>query len=70
MVVTLERLMDRSYFKDWIRIGLISADYNLAASKGQSYASSMQNEVFRVTTINYRYAVAGTYPALLLVPAK
>ena len=67
---TLERMMERSYYKDWIRQGLISPDYNLAATKGQAYVSSMQNESFRVTTVNYRYALAITYPALLLVPAK
>ncbi len=67
---TLERMMDRSYFKDWIRLGLIPADYNLTTSKGQAYSSTMANEPFRVTTINYRYSVAPTYPALLLVPSR
>ena len=67
---TLERLMERSYYKDWVRLGLISPDYNLAVTKGQAYVSSMQNESFRVTTVNYRYTLANTYPALLLVPAK
>ena len=67
---TLERMMDRSYFKDWIRQGLIAPDYNLALNKGQTYSSSMSSEPFRVTTVNHRYSVANTYPALLLVPAK
>lgn len=67
---TLERMMERSYFKDWVRIGLISPDYNLAVTKGQAYVSSMQNESFRVTTVNHRYNLAPTYPALLLVPSK
>ena len=67
---TLERMMDRSYYKDWIRLGLIPNDYNLAGTKGQTYASAGQNESFRVTTVNYRYSVAPTYPALLLVPAR
>ena len=67
---TLERMMERSYYKDWVRQGLISPEYNLAATKGQAYVSSMQNESFRVTTVNYRYSLALTYPALLLVPAK
>ena len=63
-------MMDRSYYKDWIRLGLIPPDYNLTGTKGQTYASTGQNESFRVTTVNYRYAVAVTYPALLLVPAR
>ena len=67
---TLERMMDRSYFKDWIRQGLIAPDYNLAMNKGQTYSSSMSSEPFRVTTVNHRYSLANTYPALLLVPAK
>ena len=67
---TLERMMDRSYFKDWIRQGLIAPDYNLALNKGQTYSSSMTTEPFRVTTVNHRYNLASTYPALLLVPAK
>ena len=67
---TLERMMDRSYYKDWVRLGLIAPEYNLAITKGQTYASSMQNESFRVTTVNYRYALAINYPSILLVPAK
>ena len=67
---TLERMMERSYYKDWVRLGLISPDYNLAVTKGQAYVSSMQHESFRVTTVNYRYTLANTYPALLLVPSK
>lgn len=67
---TLERMMSRSYYKDWVRLNLISSEYNLAATKGQAYASSMHNESFRVTTVNYRYNLATTYPALILVPAR
>ena len=70
---TLERMMERSYYKDWIRLGLIPPDYNLTdRTKGQTYATSGsgQQDSFRVTTVNHRYAVANTYPALLLVPAR
>ena len=59
--------MERTYYKDWIRLGLIAPDYNVAISKGQTLGS---NESFRVTTVNHRYALAMTYPALLLVPYK
>ena len=64
---SLERLSERSYFKDWIRLGLIGSDYVLSAA-----GSKMQQptESFRVTTVNYRYSVASSYPALLVVPSN
>lgn len=73
---TLERLMERSYYKDWIRLKLISAEHSLMSASGiknQGFASSSSHsdhESFRVSTVNYRYSMAITYPALLLVPAK
>lgn len=63
--VLSSRLSEKSYFKDWIRQGLISPDYNINY-KGQHHS----NESFRVSTVNNRYAVAETYPALLLVPSR
>lgn len=59
--------MERSYFKDWIRLGLISQDYTLTTAKSQQYH---QHESFRVTTVNMRYSVTSSYPALLMVPAR
>jgi hypothetical protein len=49
---SLERLSERSYFKDWVRLKLISADsMSSGTSKGQIQAA----EPCRLTTINDRY---------------
>ena len=69
---TLERVMERSYFRDWLRLKLIPADYTVSPSSsgGKSAAAAMGDATFRVSTINFRYQLAMTYPALLLVPSK
>ena len=65
-VASLERLAERSYYKDWMRLELIPADYTLTyQSKSHNHNAS-----FRVSTSNTRYEVSKTLPALLLVPAR
>ena len=64
---SLERLSERSYFKDWIRLGLIGSDYVLTVAGSKTHQPT---DSFRITTVNYRYNVAPTYPALLVVPAN
>ena len=59
-------MSERSYFKDWIRLGLIGPDYVLSVSGSKTHQPT---DSFRVTTVNYRYSVVSTYPALLIVPA-
>lgn len=63
---SLERLSERSYFKDWIRLNLISPDYIL----GSGSKTHQPTDSFRVTTVNYRYSVTQSYPALLVVPSN
>jgi myotubularin-related protein 5/13 len=65
---TLERVMERSYFRDWIRLNLIPSNYTVSTSSSKSQSTS--GETFRVSTVNFRYQVAMSYPALLLVPSK
>ena len=72
---TLERIMERSYFRDWLRLKLIPAEYTISAtsSGGKSVgggAAAGGEAAFRVSTINFRYQLAMTYPALLLVPSR
>ena len=71
---TLERVMERSYFKDWLRLKLIPADYTVSSTssggKSATAATAMGEATFRVSTLNFRYQLAMTYPALLLVPSK
>ena len=57
---TLERLRERSYVKDWQRLGL----YNPETSPN----SKQVTEQFRVTPVNSAYMVCRSYPALLLMP--
>ncbi|XP_040568639.1 myotubularin-related protein 13 [Lepeophtheirus salmonis] len=79
---TLERLSERSYFKDWVRLGIIPSDYNISMNNKSNHHNSntlngrINNELhydvseFRVSTVNHRYTMCQSYPALLLVPAK
>ncbi|QQP48749.1 Uncharacterized protein FKW44_009166, partial [Caligus rogercresseyi] len=78
---TLERLVERSYFKDWVRQGMIPGNYSIAShNKSSSHSNTLNgrpnNELhpdvteFRVSSVNHRYSLCQTYPALLLVPAK
>ncbi|XP_026287376.1 myotubularin-related protein 13 isoform X1 [Frankliniella occidentalis] len=59
---TLERLTERSYVRDWQRLGLINS-----ASAG-STTNSRQRDTFRLTTVNSAYMMCRSYPALLVVP--
>ncbi|XP_060530285.1 myotubularin-related protein 13 isoform X2 [Cylas formicarius] len=56
---TLERMVERSYVKDWQRLGICSPINNKA---GQ--------DQFRLTSINSIYTVCRSYPALLVVPVS
>ncbi|XP_039295345.1 LOW QUALITY PROTEIN: myotubularin-related protein 13 [Nilaparvata lugens] len=57
---TLERLIERVYVKDWMRLGLG------CSSSGNS---SKNKDPFRITSINSTYSVCQSYPALLVMPA-
>ncbi|XP_025829760.1 myotubularin-related protein 13 isoform X2 [Agrilus planipennis] len=59
---TLERLVERSYVKDWQRLGLCSPT-------GSPNSKQNRTEQFRLTTVNTLYMMCRSYPALLVVPA-
>ncbi|CAG9832784.1 unnamed protein product [Diabrotica balteata] len=58
---TLERLQERSYVRDWQRLGI--------CNNGGSSTNKVA-EQFRITSVNYLYMVCRSYPALLVVPAS
>lgn len=58
---TLERLQERSYVRDWQRLGI----YNNSGSP----TSKASTEQFRLTSVNFMYMMCRSYPALLVVPA-
>ncbi|XP_076069162.1 SET domain binding factor isoform X2 [Oratosquilla oratoria] len=62
---TLEKLTERSYYKDYQRVGLGS----LANASGSSVPSRTKCE-FRVTACNSNYQVCRSYPSLLSVPSS
>ncbi|XP_046393982.1 myotubularin-related protein 13 isoform X2 [Ischnura elegans] len=80
---TLERLSERSYVKDWRRLGLcsstpVSTPTSLPLSSIPTSASNssslgpgcrQRSDPFRITTINSSYIMCRTYPALLVVPS-
>ncbi|KAJ8911049.1 hypothetical protein NQ315_004696 [Exocentrus adspersus] len=59
---TLERLQERSYVRDWQRLGIWG-------SNDRSPTSKPTPDQFRLTTVNSIYMMCRSYPALLLVPA-
>ncbi|XP_069696125.1 myotubularin-related protein 13 isoform X2 [Periplaneta americana] len=59
---TLERLSERSYVRDWYRLGLVSSNASTNSNSRQ------HNEPFRITTVNSTYMMCRTYPALLVMP--
>lgn len=56
---TLEKLSERSYCKDFQRLGL--GALNGSNNKGKS-------EGFRISSVNSNYTICRSYPALLVVP--
>ncbi|KAG5884190.1 hypothetical protein JTB14_020713 [Gonioctena quinquepunctata] len=60
---TLERLQERSYVRDWQRLGLCS-------SSSSPRGKAAHQDQFRLTTVNAIYMMCRSYPALLLVPAS
>ncbi|XP_049836392.1 myotubularin-related protein 13 isoform X2 [Schistocerca gregaria] len=59
---TLERLSERSYVRDWYRLGLCS-------STTANNSSRQSSEPFRISTVNSRYTMCRSYPALLVMPS-
>lgn len=57
---TLERLSERSYVRDWYRLGLYSNGLH----------NNRRNEPFRLTSVNCAYMICRSYPALLIVPSS
>nr|CAD7393185.1 unnamed protein product [Timema cristinae] len=58
---TLERLSERSYVRDWYRLGLVSSTHTTSNNRQHS-------EPFRITTVNSQYMMCKSYPALLVMP--
>lgn len=57
---TLERLSERSYVRDWYRLGLYA----------NGPYSNRRNEPFRLSSVNCAYMICRSYPALLIVPTS
>lgn len=63
---SMERMMERTYYKDWKRIGL---GILLPKSTNSSASSILQKaESFRISFANSLYAMCRSYPALVVVP--
>ncbi|KAJ8983459.1 hypothetical protein NQ317_013334 [Molorchus minor] len=58
---TLERLHERSYVRDWQRLGMCSSN--------TSPTNKPTPDQFRLTAVNSIYMMCRSYPALLVVPA-
>ena len=63
---TLERVVERSYCRDYQRLNLaMPPNATLTPSKGPN-----KGESFRISTVNSNYNLCRTYPALITVPAN
>jgi len=60
----LERLSERRYYKDWVRLGLGNLD--LVSVK----TTAQPTEATRITVVNHRFGVARSLPSLLVVPGR
>jgi len=60
----LERLSERRYYKDWVRLGLGSLDLISVKTTAQP------TEATRISIVNHRFAVARSLPSLLVVPGR
>ena len=62
---TLERVVERSYSKDFQRLNLASPPN----TTGTLTPAKSKSDSFRISTGNTNYSLCRTYPALLVVPA-
>lgn len=63
---SMERMMERTYYKDWKRIGL---GILLPKSASSSASTILQKaESFRISFANAMYSMCRSYPALVVVP--
>merc|ERR1719312_1788246 len=60
----LERLSERRYYKDWVRLGLGNLDLISVKTTAQP------TEATRISIVNHRFAVARSLPSLLVVPGR
>jgi len=60
----LERLSERRYYKDWVRLGLGNLDLVSVKTTAQS------SEPTRISIVNHRFALARSLPSLLVVPGR
>lgn len=58
---TLERLAERTYVRDWQRLGLCNSNTSPTKQAGDQ---------FKLTSVNSIYMMCRTYPALLVMPAS
>ncbi|XP_059480805.1 myotubularin-related protein 13 isoform X3 [Neocloeon triangulifer] len=63
---TLERLSERSYVRDWSRLGFCSDSSTSVLSNGTM--NRQRTDPFRITTVNHAHMVCYSYPAMLVVP--
>ena len=62
----LERLAERSYYRDWERLGLGSLD--LVSLKGTTTAQPAA--LTRISVVNHKFSVCKSFPQLLVVPGR
>lgn len=74
---TLERLCERSYVRDWRRLGLCgragsprgAATGRCPAPAASAVSPRTPADQFRISTVNSSYAMCRSYPALIVVPS-
>ncbi|XP_014253591.1 myotubularin-related protein 13 isoform X2 [Cimex lectularius] len=60
---SIERIAERSYVRDWVRLGLIH-------SSPASPNTLNHKDQFRISSINSDYSLCRTYPALMVMPTN
>lgn len=60
---SIERVAERSYVRDWVRLGLVH-------SSPSSPTSLSHKDQFYISPVNAKYILSRTYPALLVMPTS
>ncbi|KAL1114875.1 hypothetical protein AAG570_007699 [Ranatra chinensis] len=58
---SIERVAERSYVRDWIRLGIVQSS---------PASPNSHKDQFKISTVNTKYMLCRTYPALLVMPSS
>jgi len=64
---TMERLAERRYYRDWVRLGLGMLD---VSTHNKFLSAAQPTEPTRISIVNHKFGVSRSLPPLLVVPGR